>query len=376
MKILQICNYYFPHVGGIEQVAKDVATSLKGEGEYTQKVFCFNHENKDKTEIIDGTEVVRAGSFAKISSQSISLSYGKLLKKTFKDFNPDVVIFHYPNPFAAMYLLNNLKKRPNCKLILYWHLDITKQKILGKFFVGQTNRLLNRAEKVIATSPNYLHGSKHLPDYREKCVVIPNCVNDERVKITEEVVARAKKITSEYENEIILFAVGRHVPYKGMEYLVQASKYLPDNYAVIIGGSGELTESLKDKAKEDKKVVFTGRLADDDLKAYMLACDIFCFPSVTKNEAFGIALAEAMAFAKPAVTFTVNGSGVNFVNLDGVTGLEVENANSKAFAQAVVKIAENDKLRLNFGKAAKKRVEENFTFEKFKSNIKNLLINL
>ena len=45
---------------------------------------------------------------------------------------------------------------------------------------------------------------------------------------------------------------------------------------------------------------------------------IFCFPSITRNEAFGIALAEAMYCGKPAVTFTIEGSGVNFVSLDGV----------------------------------------------------------
>ena len=63
-----------------------------------------------------------------------------------------------------------------------------------------------------------------------------------------------------------------------------------------------------------------------------MACDVFCFPSVTKNEAFGIALAEGMYFGKPAVTFTIPGSGVNYVNLDGVTGIECKNADCKDYA--------------------------------------------
>ena len=88
---------------------------------------------------------MRAGCFAKISSQSLSFSYKKLLKREFKEFAPDVVVFHYPNPFAAHYLLKRLKKAPKTKLILYWHLDITKQKILGKLFKGQNIRLLERA---------------------------------------------------------------------------------------------------------------------------------------------------------------------------------------------------------------------------------------
>ena len=109
MKILQISNYYAPHIGGIEQVAKDVTEAIEG---HEQKVFCFNHEKRNSVDIVDGVEVIRAGCFAKVASQSLSFSYGKLLKKAFKSFQPDVVIFHYPNPFAAHYLLKCLKKYP------------------------------------------------------------------------------------------------------------------------------------------------------------------------------------------------------------------------------------------------------------------------
>ena len=48
------------------------------------------------------------------------------------------------------------------------------------------------------------------------------------------------------------------------------------------------------------------------------------FPSITKNEAFGVVLAEAMYCYTPAITFTIEGSGVNWVNLHQVTGLEME----------------------------------------------------
>ena len=78
-------------------------------------------------------------------------------------------------------------------------------------------------------------------------------------------------------------------------------------FRVIIAGKGELTESLKAKAKNDQKIEFIGLISDFEKRAYLHACDIFCFPSITKNEAFGIALAEGMYFGKPAVTFTIAG---------------------------------------------------------------------
>lgn len=374
MKILQISNYYFPFIGGIEQVTRDCSDALKGEHEV--KVFCFNHEKGDKIDEVDGVEIIRAGCFAKVASQSLSFSYGKLLKKTLREFAPDVVIFHYPNPFAAHFLLKRLKRMKNCKLIVWWHLDITKQKILGKLFKGQNKRLLRRADKVVATSPKYIEGSRFLQSVREKCVVIPCCVNDSRMHPDAGVLARAEELKKENEGKTVCLAMGRHVPYKGIEYLVRASKLLDENFLVWIGGRGPLTEELKALAADDKKVTFLGRVENDELVSRILACDIFCFPSITKNEAFGIALAEAMAYGKPAVTFTIEGSGVNYVSLDGLTGIEVENRNVAAYAEAIKKLASDAQLRKTYGENAKRRVEELFTNEKFTQNVNDLLESL
>ena len=365
MRILHIGKYYFPFNGGTEQVERDCVLALKEGNE--QEVLCFNHEKGNSEGFVDDVKIVRAGCFLKISSQSLSFSYKKLLKKAFREFRPEIVIFHYPNPFAAHYLLKQLKRHPECKLIVYWHLDITKQKILGKFFRGQTMRLLKRAEKVVSTSPNYIDGSKFLTAFREKCVVIPNCVSG--ISPSERAQTLAGEIKEQNAGKTILFALGRHVPYKGMEYLIKASKKLSDRYVVFIGGEGPLTPSLKELAKGDEKVRFLGKIDDDTKNAYLTVCDIFCFPSITRNEAFGIALAEALAFGKPAVTFTIPGSGVNYVSLNGVTGLEVENGNAEEYALAIEKLASDHALSQKYGEAGQKRVRELFTFEKFRENI-------
>lgn len=381
MKLLQIPNYYYPHTGGIEQVARDIVHSLKG-STVEQKIICFNEDAKRGEysnirketikETVDNIEINRCGCFAKVASQSLSLTYPGVLRKLIREYQPDTIIFHYPNPFVASFLLPLIKK--NVRFILYWHLDIIKQKRLEKLFRLQTERLLKRADLIVATSPNYIEGSPYLSRYKEKCIVIPNCVSIDYSMIDTNTIEKAKKIKDQYKDKCICFTIGRHIPYKGIEYLVEASKYLDDRFAVLIGGKGPLTESLKKKAKDDKKVSFLGFVPDEDLLAYYLACDVITFSSITKNEAFGISLAEGMSFGKPAVTFTIPGSGVNYVNLNNETGIEVPNGDCKAYADAIIQLYEDEKMREKFGSAARKRVEENFSYEIFKKNICSMLL--
>lgn len=380
-RILQVVCGYYPQIGGIEQVARDISRALKTDFNLEQKIICFNENAESKeivcrrsetvTDVVDGVEVTRCGCIAKIASQLISLSYPLELKKLMKSFNPDIVIFHYPNPYLAVFLLPILKKKS--KFVVYWHLDITKQKLLGKLFHFQNLRILKRADRLIATTPLYISGSKYLSRYKQKCSVIPCQIDLNRVKESSTSDAIAKKISAENKGKIICFCLGRHVPYKGYKYLIEAAKYLDDTYKIYIGGSGPLTEELKEQAKNLTNVEFLGKISDSELVAYLSVCDIICFPSITKNEAFGISLIEGMYFGKPAVTFTIPGSGVNYVNLDGVTGIECPNCDSRAYAEALKKLASDPELREKYGRAARQRVLDNFTEEIFKKNMMKLI---
>ena len=380
LKVLHISKYYYPFSGGTEQIARDAVVALKDVPGCEQLIFAFDHgtpkESKDSRDVVDGIDVIRCRCFAKISSQSISISYGRRLRDAVNEFNPDVVILHYPNPFATSILLKILKKRPEIKLVTYWHLDIVKQKFLKIFFNGQNRRLIQRSSRIIATSPNYVKGSEWLSSAPDKCVVVPNCINENRLEINDEIVKRAEELREEHKGKTVCLAVGRHVEYKGFKHLIEASKYLDDSFIIGITGKGPLTDELKAQAGGDKKVNFLGLVSDVDLRAWLMTCDIFCFPSVTKNEAFGLALAEGMYFGHPAVTFTIEGSGVNYVSLDGVTGIECPNADSKAFAEALKTLSEDEELRRKYGEAARQRVIDNFTYATFKKNIADLVTGL
>lgn len=368
-KVLHISKYYYPFRGGTEQVARDCVNALQDE--YEQEVICFGEGRDTITDEVDDIKVIHIGCFTKISSQSLSFSYGRILKTELESFKPDIIIFHYPNPFAAHFLLKYCNKKT--KLIIYWHLDIVRQKFLKYFFIRQNKSLTNRANLLIATSPNYILGSQYLSSVRDKCIVIPNCINEERLSIDREIEKKAQEIRDNHKGKIICVAMGRHTKYKGFDRLIRVAHLLDDSFVFFLIGKGEETEFLKREAGKDRKINFLGVLGEKDLKAYMIAMDIFCFPSITKNEAFGLSLAEAMYYEKPAVTFTIPGSGVNYVCIGGEDGIEVPNGNIQDYTRALKELATNEQLRKEMGCAGRNRVLSMFMINQYNKSITKAL---
>ena len=357
-RVLHISKYYYPYLGGTESVCQDIVEGLK---EYENRVICFNDSNRTVCCEINGIQILRIGCFMKVASQSCSLFYYYYLKRNIQSWQPDIIHFHHPNPFVAFLLVRLIPA--NTKLIVHWHLDITKQKYIYPLVKRNERRLLERADSVIVTSPQYRDASLPLKPFLQKVKVVANGINIHRFDLQCNDEMRIKDIHKKYHYKRLIFFVGRHVEYKGLRYLIEAEKYVTTDCHIVIAGQGPLTEELKAKANLGR-VSFVGRLSNDDLRCYLHAADVFAFPFITKNEAFGLALAEAMYCRCPAVTFYIEGSGVNWVSLNGVTGIEVDNSDSKKYASAIDKLLRDDLLRKQYADAARKRVVEYFTIEK------------
>ena len=80
-----------------------------------------------------------------------------------------------------------------------------------------------------------------------------------------------------------------------------------------------------------------------------------------------------MYYRKPAVTFTIPGSGVNYVCLNGEDGIEVPNRDTKAYAEAIKTLASDKALREKYGENGYRRVCDNFLKKTFNENIKKLV---
>ena len=60
-----------------------------------------------------------------MATLSLSLSYFTMIRGAMREFMPDVIPFHWANPFPASVLLTMIPK--DVKLIIHWHMDIVKQ---------------------------------------------------------------------------------------------------------------------------------------------------------------------------------------------------------------------------------------------------------
>ena len=355
MRILHISKYYYPYIGGVENICKYL---VEGMTQHENAVVCFNEKCKDVVDEVNGVKVYRVATWINVARQALSLSYFTMLHRAIKEFKPDVIQFHWANPFPAAVLLCLIPK--NVKLIIHWHMDIIKQAKIYPLIKPVETALLKRANLIVVTSPQYRDGSEPLQSFRDKVRIVPNAMDESNFKLQQGDEVEIKKIQEKYNNKKIVFFIGRHIQYKGLPYLIEAEKYIKEDCEIVIAGSGPLTERLK-KQCNSNKVRFVGRLSDDELRWYHYAASVFAFPSITKNEAFGVALAEAMYCGTPSVTFTIPGSGVNWVSINGETGLEVANGDFVAYAKAIDRLLADEQLNENLSKAAIKRVQDNFT---------------
>ncbi|NQU74541.1 MAG: glycosyltransferase, partial [Candidatus Omnitrophica bacterium] len=310
-EILQVGKFYYPVKGGVENHLYLLCNEIKRD--YKTEVLVANEGFKGYSELVNGVKVRRLMNFGRLFSMSFCPSMALWLRK----IKTKIIHVHLPNPLADFsYLL----ARPRGKLLVMYHSDVVRQKMLLPLYRPILFSLLRRAEVIIATSQNYIDSSYILKKFRDKCVVVPLGIELERFKLTDHIQEKVKSIHKRFREDILLF-VGRLVYYKGLEYLIEAMQDIPAHLIII--GTGPLEKKLNKMVKGlglEGKITFLYNISDEDLPAYYHASQAFILPSIERSEAFGIVQLEAMACGKPVISTRLS-SGVPFVNLDGETGI-------------------------------------------------------
>ncbi|OGU84161.1 MAG: glycosyl transferase [Ignavibacteria bacterium RBG_16_35_7] len=186
----------------------------------------------------------------------------------------------------------------------------------------------------------------------------------------------AQKIRNEFmitEQEILIGMMARFSPGKGHEEFLYAASELNKKYQslkfIIVGepsrGENSYAESIKKQASDYQlnNLIFAGFRSDTP--DVLAALDIFVFPS--HAEAFGIALAEAMAMGKPSICS--NAEGILDIAIDKETSLLFENKNAQDLTKKISRLIESLDLRQSFSIMARKRAIEYFDLEKLTDKV-------
>ena len=224
------------------------------------------------------------------------------------------------------------------------------------------NRILSKiTDKIVAVSEDV---KKDIIRYDKtevsKVMVITNGIDIEKFNPKGNF-ADIRKEFSIKEGAIVVGFVGRIVPAKGLQYLIDSIPYVKEefkNIKLLIIGEGSIVAKLHEQAKEKKvydNIIFTGRRRD--IPDILSCIDIFVMPSIA--EGLPNALLEAMAMGKPIVATEVG--GIPEVIKNGVNGLLVPPRDPIALATAMKGLIGNDRLAAQMGYAARDLVLDKFS---------------
>ena len=173
---------------------------------------------------------------------------------------------------------------------------------------------------------------------------------------------------------LVIGKVGRLFHLKGHEYVIEAAPAVIRVFPYVkflFVGNGILQEELKGRAKALgvlDSFIFAGLVDREDVAGYITAMDIVVHTSL--REGLARVIPQAMAMAKPVISFDLDGSGEVVIN--GKTGILVPPKDPGALADAMIKLLTDAAMRSAMGKSARELLSSEFRVEDMVEKINNL----
>ena len=324
LKVAMIGHKRIPsREGGVEIVVEELSTRMVKKG---IEVTCYNRKGKhaldksQKVEHIKEYKGVKLKSVLTIDMKGLAAmtsSFFGAIKILFSKNN--IVHFHAEGPCAMIPIIKFFSKK---KIIVTIHgLDWQRAKWGGfatKYIKFGEKMAAKYADEIIVLSENV---KKYFKDtYNRETNFIPNGVNKPDIKDVDIIKDKFNLAKDNY----ILF-LGRLVPEKGIHYLIEAyNKINTDKKLVIAGGSSDTDtyfNELKEKAKDNKNIIFTGFVQGEELEELYSNAYIYVLPS--DLEGMPLSLLEAMSYKNCCLTSDIpecktvmDNNGVTFKKSD------------------------------------------------------------
>ncbi len=357
MKILQTPARFYPYTGGVENYTYNLSRELVKLG-HEVSVICANEPKSDIKEI-DGIKLKKLDFIGKIANTNITPTLPfSILNEDF-----DILHTHLPTPWSADWsaVVSFVKKKP---LVLTYHNDIvgdgTASYIAKGYNLTALKFILKRASKIIITHSNYIEFSPYLKEYKENIEIVPVGVD----------VARFNPVETEVNGTIFFLSLlDEFHRYKGLDHLLDALKLVKMEILRVklkVGGGGKLLHYYREKAASlglEDNVEFLGYISEERIPEHYANCNLFVLPSISASqEGFGIVLLEALASGIPVVSTDIVGMAEDIEKYN--TGIVVKPGDTKALADAIVRIMQDKKEAERMGERGRKLVKERYTWEK------------
>ncbi|MEM2703027.1 MAG: glycosyltransferase family 4 protein [Candidatus Bathyarchaeia archaeon] len=374
---LAIINTRPPHIyfGGVERRIIEVSKRLAKKINVT--VYCGRAVGFKKSVKLFGISFVPCFS-TNLFFPLDNWFFNKTLCNNFRSVEADVYEVHTVSGYG---LLRALEKRRVSKPFInvihgvlsdefhYMYKEIlpTPKMKLSKFLMrrlSEIEREIAQKSTMVVTVSEYSY-RKIVELYgveKEKVKIVPNGVDTLKFKFLSNCEGIKKKLG--IENRPCILFVGNLIPRKGLNYLIEAARYIVKslrNATFLIVGNGPLKNYLISYAKRlgvHKNFIFLGEVSDNILPKIYNCADVFVLPSLQEGQ--GITLLEAQASAKPVVAFNVG--GVRECVRQNETGLLVEQDSFK-LAEAILELLNDEPLRIRMGMLGRKFVCERFSWD-------------
>ena len=222
-------------------------------------------------------------------------------------------------------------------------------RLIGRYIIPGYRETYEKADYILSGSTYTMNLIKNLFEIKSKKIELfyENGIDDLFIKHE----TKTSRIDKSYKKTINLLFVGRLVPYKGADILIEAISNLNLSIQEIIKltivGDGPEHKALKNQVRKlslNDKVNFTGWVEQQETVSYYRDSDIFCFPSV--REFGGAVVLEAMANGLPCIVIN-NGGIAEYVTEE--TGFKIDPISRdfvvKELTECIAKLVQNDDLR-------------------------------
>lgn len=371
MRIAYVTHIAFPDVVGDPFHSLELARRMSAKGHKTA-VITWNKRNPSSNMIgeVNNVNVWRlAGTSFKLNHLITEYPFIRGITSALKQLKPDIVHAHSHLFLTSVQAIKKAKKLGLPSVItvhgVFAHRNIAVNFAQHAYLHCFGSMILRNASRIICLTRSDIDEIVKLGCPREKIRLIPNAVDT------------AKFRPSKRREDNLIVWIGRFVPEKGLEYLIEAArataKRAKDAKFLLIGYGPWKTKIAKlahDYGLLPEVVRITGPLETDEVAEILGRATVFVFPSV--KEGLPISVLEAMASGAPVIGSDI--SGIRDLIIHRKNGILIPPRNPQALADAILDLLDDNKLRREMGQKARELMINEYSWDTIINRIENVYL--